>query len=67
MSGEFERFHGDGEFKDIDVERESLQGFGDAEEMAEYVSSSSVNSSSLEDQQELKTLLSNIQKENQTY
>ena len=59
---------GDGEFKDVDVERESLQGFGDAEEMAELESrSSSVNSSSLEDQQKVKTLLSNIQKENQAY
>ena len=56
---------GDGEFEGVDVERESLQGFGDAEEMAEHESrSSSMNSSSLEDQ---RTLLSNIQKENQAY
>ena len=56
---------GDGEFEGVDVERESLQGFGDAEEMAEHESrSSSMNSSSLEDR---RTLLSNIQKENQAY
>ena len=57
--------HGDGEFEGVNVERESLQGFGDAEEMAEHESrSSSMNSSSLEDR---RTLLSNIQKENQAY
>ena len=56
---------GDGEFEGVDVERESLQGYGDAEEMAEHESrSSSMNSSSLEDR---RTLLSNIQKENQAY
>jgi hypothetical protein len=63
---EYADHHRDGEFKGVDVERESLHGFGDAEEMAERESSSSsMNSSSLEEK--MKTMLSNIQKDNQAY
>jgi hypothetical protein len=65
---EYADHHRDGEFKDVDVERESLHDFGDAEEMAEHESSSSsMNSGSLEDRQKMKVMLSNIQKKNQAY